>query len=239
MQMKLIRIFSTLAQSGNHRLPEHFSGSVFWQVSFTGVRPVVASCAAGWCLVCLLSRSTPPGIGEQGVGAQADRGLGPRRDTAAAALPKSQCLWEAQQLCVGVRCSRRCGAAPGPRGPGAGAGREGGPGHHLVAGALPGNLATHVPAHGDFSFSPLKRCALKRPLGGFRKLREGAWPYEASPALCLLLQLLPQPGGQRLPEPVQQPGEPQVVGPVVAGQEGSALRGRESALCLTVCDSRS
>lgn len=45
-------------------------------------------------------------------------------------------------------------------------------------------------------------------------------------ALPGLLQLLAQPGRQGLPEPVQQPGQLHVVVPVVAGQEGSGLRGR-------------
>ena len=101
-------------------------------------------------------------------------------------------------------------------------------------GAFPFPDHPHASTQRDFLFSPLNAYVCKQPFGIFWKLWEGAWMSEASPALRHLLQLLSQPGWQRLPEPVQQPGEPQVVGPVVAGQEGSALGGRESTLCLTV-----
>lgn len=48
----------------------------------------------------------------------------------------------------------------------------------------------------------------------------------ACPALSGFLQLLSQPGRQRLPQPVQQLGQLHVVVPVVAGEEGSRLEGK-------------
>lgn len=69
----------------------------------------------------------------------------------------------------------------------------------------------------------LQRYIFKQPFGSFRKLWEGAWRPSVR-ALPRLLQLLPQPGRQGLPEFVQQLGELHVVVSVVAGQEGSAIR---------------
>lgn len=52
-------------------------------------------------------------------------------------------------------------------------------------------------------------------------------PGRVPPGLPDLLQLLPQPGGQRLAQPVQQLGQLHVVLPVVARQKRSGLRGGE------------
>lgn len=70
------------------------------------------------------------------------------------------------------------------------------------------------------------RCRVSRRGGG--SAGAGTGLAGAPAVLPDLLQLLPQPGGQRLPQPVQQLGQLHVVLPVVAGQERSGLRGRKS-----------
>lgn len=58
-----------------------------------------------------------------------------------------------------------------------------------------------------------------------------SWP--GPPGLPDLLQLLPQPRGQRLPQPVQQLGQLHVVLAVVARQERSGLnRGEQTEIGL-------